>query len=96
MTWKEREGGGDLGSSNNGGERALGLLDGAIQVVQLLLQQEARQTLGDHLGHSCTQGTVNAVPTRPPPWQMNSEATCVPPQAIFLDTRDGSQFSNTN
>jgi hypothetical protein len=52
--------GGHLGASHNGGEGALGGGDGAIKVVQLLLQQEAcyagLQVLGDTL-----RGRVRAV-----------------------------------
>lgn len=48
--------GGNLGATHDGGEGALGLLDGALKVVELLLQQEAghggRQELGHALGRA--------------------------------------------
>ena len=52
-----------LGAADDGGKRPLGLLDGAIQVVQLLLQQEARHTLLHKLGDTCI--TAGQSPSHP-------------------------------
>lgn len=52
--------GGNLGASHDGGEGPLGLLHGALKVVELLLQQEAGHGRGEELGHTLG-GPVGAV-----------------------------------
>lgn len=52
--------GGNLGSADNSSEGALGLLDGPLKVVQLLLQQEAGHGRREELSHALC-GAVGAV-----------------------------------
>lgn len=52
--------GGNLGATDDGGEGPLGLLDGACEVVELLLEEEAGHGGGEELGHTLG-GAVGAV-----------------------------------
>mmetsp|Transcript_2844 Transcript_2844/g.6236 ORF Transcript_2844/g.6236 Transcript_2844/m.6236 type:complete len:286 (+) Transcript_2844:1154-2011(+) len=52
--------GGHLGATHNGHEGLLGVLDSTVQVVQLLLQQEAGHSRLQELGHTLSGG-VGAV-----------------------------------
>jgi hypothetical protein len=50
----------NLGAADNGSEGALGLADGTLEVVELLLQEEARNRRREELGHT-GGGGVSAV-----------------------------------
>jgi hypothetical protein len=45
-----------LGATNDGRERALGLADSALQIIELLLEKEAGNRRGKELGHTSSGG----------------------------------------
>eukprot|EP00961_Rhodomonas_salina_P007964 107976-Rhodomonas_salina.1 len=49
---EERRGCAHLGATDDGSEGALGLVDGAREVVELLLEEEAGNRRGQELGHT--------------------------------------------
>ena len=57
---EDRELGGDLGSTDDGGEGSLGVVDGAVEVLELLLKEDTGEGDGD-LGGDATGGGVGSV-----------------------------------